>query len=116
MKFVSRAVLVLRAKQPYVDWVNGLLEPGQPMVTLADARAAGSAFLIPPFTRDADAQEFVERQAPAMFEHELGMWMDDRSTWPSARDIAAFHAWFDVEVHEIVVDLGEDEIATEELA
>jgi hypothetical protein len=116
MKFVSRAVLVLRAKAPYVEWANGLQEPGQPMVTLAHARAAGSAFLVPSFERETEAQAFVERQAQAMFEHELGMWMDDRTTWPAARDPGTFHEWFDVEVHEIVLDLGDDEIATEELA
>ena len=115
MKFVSRAVLVLRAKEPYVEWANGLQEPGQPRVTLADARRAGSVFLVPVFHRDAEAREFVERHAPAMFEHELGMWMDDRATWPERRDAATFHAWFDVELHEIVVDLGGDEIVTEEL-
>lgn len=116
MKFVSRAVLVLRARQPYVDWANDLQEPGGAMVTLEDARTAGSAFLIPALSRGADARAFVERHAPAMFEHELEMWMDDRSTWPARRDAAAFHEWFDVEVHDIVVDLGEDAIVTEELA
>lgn len=115
MKFVSRAVLVLRAKEPYVEWANGLQGPGQAMVTLADARAAGSAFLIPSFQHDAEAREFVRRHAQAMFEHELGMWMDDRATWPPRRDAATFHEWFDVEVHEILVDLGDDEIVTEEL-
>jgi hypothetical protein len=116
VKFVSRVALVLRAKQPYVDWANGLQGPGGPMVTLDDARTAGSAFLVPTFSRDADARAFVERHAPVLFEHELGMWMDDRSTWPARRDAAAFHDWFDVEVHDIVVDLGEDDIVTEELA
>jgi hypothetical protein len=115
MRFVSRAVLVLRAKQPYVDWANGFQEPGAAMVTLENARVAGSAFLIPAFSRDADAAEFVERHAQAMFEHELGMWTDDRATWPGRRDAATFREWFDVEGHDIVIDLGEDAIVTEEL-
>jgi hypothetical protein len=115
MKFVSRAVVVVRAKPPYVDWANGLRPADAERVTLANARVGGSAFLVPSFQHDEDAQAFLERHATAMFEHELGMWIDDRAAWPPRRDAATFHEWFDVELHEIVVDLGDDEILVEEL-
>jgi hypothetical protein len=114
MRFVNRAVLILRARPPYVDWANGLRDV-DPAVTLEAARTGGSAFLVPTFETDAEAVAFVERHASVMFEHELSMWMDDAATWPAVRNAATFHAWFDVEVHDIAVDLGEDGLAAEEL-
>ncbi len=114
MRFVNRAVMVLRARQPYVDWANALAS-GTDTVSLDDARQAGSAFLIPSIERDEDARAFVEAHARAMFEHELGMWMDDPGTWPPTRDAETFLDWFDLEVHDIVVDLGQEAIAIEEL-
>ncbi|SRR5581483_4655660 len=114
MRFVNRTAVVLRARQPYVDWANRS-QAGPERVVLAQARAAGSVFLIPAFERADDIRAFVERHAPEMFEHELGMWLEDPGGWPPRRDAATFHEWFDVEVHEIVVDLAGDEIVAEEL-
>jgi hypothetical protein len=114
VRFVNRAVLVLRARQPYVDWANGLGE-GDERVELDEARTAGSAFLVSPLELEEDARRFVEQHARAMFEHELAMWMDDPATWPERRDVETFHEWFDVEIHDIVVDLGKDPILADEL-
>ncbi len=114
MRFVNRAVRVLRARQPYVDWANDV-GSGTDTVSLDDARQAGSAFLIPSIERDEEARAFVVTHARAMFEHELGMWMDDPETWPPRRDAETFVEWFDLEVHDIVIDLGEEAIAAEEL-
>jgi hypothetical protein len=126
VRFVNRAVLVLRARQPYVDWANACAAgEGRPAgapegragerVSLDDARSAGSAFLIPPIDRDEDARDFVERHADTMFEHELFMWNDDPSFWPERRDAETFREWFDIEVHEIVIDLGDGPVLAEEL-
>ncbi len=115
MRFVNRSVLVLRAKPPYVEWANEVGAATAGAVSLDDARQAGSAFLIPAIERDEEARAFVEAHARAMFEHELGMWMDDPDTWPARRDAETFLEWFDLEVHDIVVDLGDEPLATEEL-
>jgi hypothetical protein len=130
VRFVNRAVLVLRARLPYFDWANRCAEgaeapaerpessaPGRPpgRVTLDDARSAGSAFLIPMIDRDDEARHFVAQHARALFEHELSMWTDDRSLWPPERDADAFREWFDVEVHDILVDVGEGPLLAEEL-
>jgi hypothetical protein len=114
VRFVNRTVVVLRARPPYVEWANAVAN-GEERVELDEARSAGSAFLVPPIEHDEDAQGFVERHARALFEHELAMWMDDPATWPARRDGETFHDWFDLEVHEIVVDLGDGPVLAEEL-
>lgn len=113
MKLVNRAVAVLRARQPYVDWANRFVRGGLPL-SVSDFADAGSAFLIPAFDRDEEIQAFIDRHAPAMFEHELGMWADDPATWPPTRDAATFRAWFHVEVHDVVMDLGPDDLTAAE--
>jgi len=35
--------------------------------------------------------------------------------WPSAGDLTTFRQWFRVELHGVVVDVGDDDIAGEEL-
>jgi hypothetical protein len=114
MRMINRSVALLQARQPYVDWANRSREGG-PALTVEDFAGRGSSFLIPDFEDETEAQAFVERHASVMFEHELGMWNDDPSVWPPIRDAATFREWFDVEVHDVVMDLGDDDLYAEEV-
>ena len=78
-------------------------------------RAFGSAFLLPEFELEIDVQEWVEENATWLFEFQLSAWTDDESTWPADRDLAMFREWFRVDIHNVVVDMGENEIEGEEL-
>ena len=110
MRIVNRTVAVLRARQPYVEWANRFRGEG-PALTVGDVAPAGSTFLIPDFEDEAETRAFVESHARAMFEHELEMWNDDAAAWPKIRDAATFRQWFDVEVHDVVMDLGDDDLS-----
>ena len=39
----------------------------------------------------------------------------DTARWPPGRDLPMFKAWFRVDIHSIVVDIGDDDIEGEEL-
>jgi hypothetical protein len=49
-----------------------------------------------------------------MFEIELTSWYQDEAVWPRPRNYRAFRQWFGVELHTMVIDPYEDEIAREE--
>jgi hypothetical protein len=66
---------------------------------------------VPEVGTDEETLGFVREHCGFMFEHELAAWMTDEGTWPADRGWEAFQAWFDVEIHDAVVDLGRDPLA-----
>ena len=50
-----------------------------------------------------------------LFEFQLAAWTEVESTWPATRDLRTFKEWFGVDIHSVVVDVGDDDIEGEEL-
>jgi hypothetical protein len=50
-----------------------------------------------------------------LFEFQLSAWTDDEASWPATRDLATFRAWFRIDIHSVVVDVGDDDIEGEEI-
>jgi hypothetical protein len=78
-------------------------------------KAYGSAFLLPEFELEEDLQEWVEENAAWLFEFQLSAWSENEASWPATRDLAAFRDWFRVDIHSVVVDVGDDDIEGDEL-
>src|SRR5262245_9652553 len=116
MRVVNRTAISLIGGQPYIDWTRQHdADANRGMLTVARAKPYGSAFLLPEFELEEDVHEWVEENASWLFEFQLSAWTDDESSWPKQRDLATFRAWFRIDIHSIVVDVGEDEIEGEEL-
>ena len=116
MRVVNRTAVTITAAQPYIDWTRTrAADADKGMLTVARARPFGSAFLLPEFDLEEDVQEWIEENAAWLFEFQLASWTEDESAWPESRDLKAFREWFRVDVHSIVVDMGEDDIEGEEL-
>jgi hypothetical protein len=49
-----------------------------------------------------------------VFERELFGWHADEAAWPKNRNLALFHKWFTVEMHSVVEDLCDYELADDE--
>jgi hypothetical protein len=60
-------------------------------------------------------QEWVEDNASWLFEFQLASWTEDEATWPATRDLKTFRDWFRVDIHNVVVDVADDDIEGEEL-
>ena len=58
---------------------------------------------------------YIERNHKAIFEWELLSWYTDESVWPEKITPSVFRKWFDVEIHEMVIDLLDKHIMREEL-
>jgi hypothetical protein len=106
--WVNRQVVVVRAKEPFVEWINRISasekEPTQ--FSLAEVNRDPHTFLIPHFDCVADAHEYLVGIKPLLFEMLLGGWYGDPELWPEDRTSEVFDEWFEVSIHTGVVDLA----------
>ena len=109
-RLINRAIAVITPRQPFIDWANSL-ELDQPRLTLVQARSDIRALLIP----EPERRRFIEMNYVFIFEDELTVWSRDKMQWPEPRTLGLFGEWFDVEIHTLVFDLGEDVIVSEEM-
>ena len=110
---MQRGIAGIRPERNIVRGESDGARPGHP--TVGRAKPYGAAFLLPEFELEEDVQEWVEENASWLFEFQLSAWTEDESTWPPTRDLKTFRAWFRIDIHNIVVDMAEDEIKGEEL-
>jgi len=98
---LNRGVVVVRPKQPYLDWAARLDDSG----IVPEPSAEPTIYLIPSFDDEEEAWEILEKMHPTIFENELYEWDTDEGAWPQGRDFAMFKAWFEIELHSVVEDL-----------
>lgn len=116
MRVVNRTAVTLVGADPYFEWTRARdASFNQGLITVARARTYGSAFLLPEFELEEDIQEWVEDNYLWMFEFQLSAWTEDESAWPQVRDLQTFRDWFRIDIHNVVVDVGDDDIEGEEL-
>jgi len=94
-------VLLIRRKQPYIDWANSFEDDG-PKYDPASNHA--SAYLIPPFEQTEEVDEFIAANFETIFEEELSSWMEAPETWPEF-SLDNFRKWLFVEYIDMVYDL-----------
>jgi hypothetical protein len=107
---LNRAALVVRPKQPYLDWAAQLDDSG----LVPDVKEERTVYLIPEYEDDAHAKRVLKRVFAEVFERELLAWHTDESAWPQNRDFRLFQKWFDFEVHSVVEDLGHSAVRDDE--
>jgi hypothetical protein len=98
---LNRGALIVRPKQPYLDWAAGLDDSG----VIPDPNDEQTVYLIPEFESDDEAWDILEDIYAEIFEHELEGWHTNESAWPSNRNFAMFKKWFDIELHSVIEDL-----------
>jgi hypothetical protein len=115
MRILNRTAVTIIGAQPYVDWMKSRdADFNRGKLTVARSRAFGSAFLLPEFELEEDVQEWLEENHAWLFEFQLSAWTEDESAWPSGRDLGMFREWFRLDIHNIVVDVGENPLEGEE--
>ena len=107
---LNRGVVIVRPKQPYLDWAAGLNDSG----LVPDPNGEQTVYLIPSYEDEDTAWELLQEVHMAIFENELHGWHTDEVAWPRGRDFAMFKAWFEVELHSVVEDLCDFEIIDED--
>ena len=116
MRVVNRTSVTVVGAEPYVEWTRSRdADFAKGAVTVARTRAYGTAFLLPELEQEEDLLEWVEDNYAWIFEFQLSAWTEDESAWPAERDLKMFRAWFRIDLHSVVVDIGDDDIEGEEL-
>ena len=107
---LNRAVLIVRPKQPYLDWAAQLDDSG----VVPEVEGEQTVYLIPGFEDDNEARRVLEDVYAEVFERELDAWHTDESAWPPNRDFEMFQQWFKIELHSVVEDLCDFELVDDE--
>lgn len=113
MRVVNRSALVVRPKEPYIEWAAGLDDEAPREVE--SMRDHCSVYLVAPDPRGEQESAPIELYFEWIFEVELGGWHTDPDDWPEPRDLRTFHEWFDVKAQSIVFDLEDTALRVEEI-
>ncbi len=106
---VAWCVAIIKPTQLYIDWAQSLPRPIEDL-TLAELREDCTALLLPLVTDLQDADIYIRRLWPTLFEQELEGWVTNEALWPDGRDYDMFCRWFDIEVHsEVFHAIGLDD-------
>ena len=108
-RLINRSVLVVRPKQPYVDWANSM-DDGGPLADLAGMRADPKAYLVDDVEGRDDLPQVVDGYWEKIFEEQLNSWMRDPDVWPAQLTREMFAEWFDSELFVMVWDISETRI------
>lgn len=111
---VNRSAVILKYKQPVIDWINDVDPLKNTEITLDYANEDRTVYLI-----HEDESENIERWISAnflqLFESELEDWYTDESLWPKKRNRKVFDEWFEVEFHSVIIDTVGGKIYDDEL-
>jgi hypothetical protein len=99
---LNRGVLIVRPKQPFLDWAATFDES----CVLPSPDDEQTVYLIPSFEDDGEANTILRQVFREVFEREFYGWHTDPAAWPRRRTFTTFKNWFSIELHSVVEDLG----------
>ncbi|WP_299670826.1 hypothetical protein [uncultured Polaribacter sp.] len=97
--YINRDAIILKPKQPFLDWYNGLYpdddsseEVKDPIIYLIDEK-------------NDDVEKWLKKKFDKFFTMVLGDWHLNKKEWPQRRNYKMFNLWFRVETVEMIYDL-----------
>lgn len=111
---LNRAALILRYKQPFVDWINAAdPNPTSHSLTLDEVNQEHTVYLVEVEDED-ELAGWLSRHHEELFEEELSGWYTDPSLWPRDRSLKMLQEWCSFELHTVVLDTGESPLEDDE--
>jgi len=107
-KMIDRGVLVVKAKEPFREWISFLPDPDH--ITIKEINDDCAAYLIPGFEDDQERERILEKVYSEIFVEQLSDWCTDEVRWPQSRTLTLFKRWFELEFHSVVEDLVKGEL------
>jgi len=101
---INRAALIVRPKQPYVDWANSV-DDDAPQANLQEARTDPSIYLVECVDFLENRDLLVDETWEWICREQLSSWMRDEDLWPEVLTHEMFHDWFDCELSTMIWDL-----------
>ncbi len=111
---LNRAALILKAKKPFVQWLNET-DPNdsRPPLSLEEVNEDRTVYLIDSMEAE-DVEAWIAMNCANLFESELEDWDTDAALWPAKRDLELFQQWFSAECFTVLVDTGSEPLADDE--
>lgn len=109
MYFVDRTAAVLKPTEAFLQWLQQTDEE-MPELTLSQLRANCTVFLLPLFDEPEEVVAYFNERFESIFEAELSSWTVDSVDWPKELNLDLFWQFFELEVHDTVLDLEESEL------
>lgn len=115
MHSINRNVVVIKAQQPFLDWINRHpdLDLSSP-VSIEELQQDCTALLVPDLFGPDEVLDYLLPHKPRLFEMELDSWHRDPTTWPQNRTPQIFDDWFTLEIHSMVWDTVNETIVKDE--
>lgn len=110
---LNRAALIVRYKQPFVEWINEVDPDPENAVTFSEVNEDSSVYLIE-VEDPEELDEWLELNHEYLFEGELSEWYSDPSLWPQDRSLDLFKRWCEFELHTMVFDAGSSPLEDDE--
>jgi hypothetical protein len=111
---LNREALILRYKQPFVDWINAAdPSPTSHTLTLADVNQERTVYLVE-VEDEVELAGWLAHHHQELFEEELNGWYTDPGLWPRDRSLKMLRQWCSFELHTVVVDTGESSLEGDE--
>jgi hypothetical protein len=101
---INRAALIVRPRQPYVDWANSVDDDG-PRAILQELRTDPSIYLVESIDSLEDLDLLVEDNWEWIFREQLNGWMRDPEFWPAELTREMFLEWFECELSTMIWDM-----------
>ena len=107
METLNRSGVMVRPKQPFLEWLNAA-DPTSLELTLLDLVQEPTIYLIPECDTSEEVAAVLRIFCGEIFEEQLAGWYSDTSTWPANRSFEVFCQWFDFQHHSMLVDLCDE--------
>ena len=109
--FLNRDLLVVRPREPFVEWAASVFDDAQ--VSPETTRDWANAFLLPEFDTEEEALAWLSDECEVIFEVMLSEWIVVPEMWPEDRGWGAFQRWFALERIETTWDLVDEPLSSD---
>ena len=109
MYFVDRTAVVLKPTARFLEWLK-TADSDMPDLSLEQIRSNCTVFLVPQFDEPEAVIAYFDERFSEIFEAELSGWDIDRSKWPQDMGLKTFWEFFEVEIHDMLLDMEEAEL------
>ena len=111
MYIVNTAAATVRPTQKFLYWLMKIQQKnGDDLsLTLEQLRTNATVYLIPETDTPEKNIAYLDEKYEKIFEAELSAWVMDENDYPQDMSLKAFWEFFDVEIHDMVVDLESDD-------
>lgn len=110
---LNRSAVVVRYRQPFVDWINRADPARDGGMTLLEANEDPTIYLVEAETRQ-EFERWLRLNHEPIFEELLEDWYEDQDLWPPDRTLETLKLWCSFAFHTTVYDTGETPLGDDE--